>query len=377
MRRHRLLVGCVALLLMGCTQTSISAQPPINISIAGSTSFSPVLFDLTEAFVAQNPNVTFDLRGGGSRFGEEQLRDSKVDFAASTYLLGSDAGSDAGSGATGERPAAASANVDLSATQNNDGSDGAASGGGQGDAELVADGDVPPAPPASAQLSPIRIPIALDGLALIVNQNNRLASLSLTQLQEIYNGRILDWSDVDGTPGEIQLVVREDDSGAQALFEERVMGDKSVSLTAVIMPSNLDVLQYVAVHPTAIGYLSRGYITQRIEAGNRLADQAEALNQTGVDNQVDAASATVNGEPAVEGSGYLEPYLADQERVRAVSIDGQLPTAANISDQTYLLIQPLYLESATEPTGWQALFIDFVLSPSGQAIVSRYHIPVR
>jgi len=41
------------------------------------------------------------------------------------------------------------------------------------------------------------------------------------------------------------------------------------------------------------------------------------------------------------------------------------------------LTQPLYLITRGAPTGRVRQFIDFVLSPAGQAIVAQYHAPIR
>jgi phosphate transport system substrate-binding protein len=145
---------------------------------------------------------------------------------------------------------------------------------------------------------------------------------------------------VGGSEAEVVLVSREDGSGARKLFEDRVMEDKAVSLTAVVMPTSRDVVEYIGKTPNAIGYVSRGLVADALRANN-------------------VATATP------------EPDL------RVVPINGVLPTLDALRDQSYPLIQPLYLVSMGEPRGWTRQFVDFVLSPAGQAIVRRYHLPVR
>ena len=58
-------------------------------------------------------------------------------------------------------------------------------------------------------------------------------------------------------------------------------------------------------------------------------------------------------------------------------VEGVAPTVAAIKEQRYALAQPLYLITRGEPQGRVRQFIDFVLSPAGQAIVARYHAPIR
>jgi ABC-type phosphate transport system substrate-binding protein len=64
-------------------------------------------------------------------------------------------------------------------------------------------------------------------------------------------------------------------------------------------------------------------------------------------------------------------------RVRVVPVDGELPTLAALRARSYPLIQPLYLVSRGQTRGNVRQFVDFVLSPAGQTIVRRYHLPVR
>ena len=127
------------------------------------------------------------------------------------------------------------------------------------------------------------------------------------------------------------------------------MGDDRVSLTAVVMPSSADVAAYVAKRPDAIGYLSRG------EVAGLFAADADA----------DAAAP----QPATTPAAW--------PRVKIVRVEGQLPTVENLAEQRYALIQPLYLITRGAPAGWPRRFIDFVLSPAGQAIIAQYHAPIR
>jgi len=197
--------------------------------------------------------------------------------------------------------------------------------------------------------SAIRTPIGIDGLTLIVHPSNPIENLTTEQLQALYRGNILTWAEVGGSLTEVLLTSREDGSGSRQLFETRIMGKDRVSLTAVVMPSNADTVAYVAKHPDAIGYVSRAYVTP-------LLDPTDQRNQS----------------PA--GSAQNAP---DTPAVKVVALDGQLPTQPALQSQSYPLLQPIYLVSPTRPTGWLQQFIDFALSPAGQAIVGRYHARVR
>jgi phosphate transport system substrate-binding protein len=256
----------------------------------------PVLYDLTSAFTRQHPTILFELTGSTSTTAEEQVMAAQIDLAASTL---------------------------ISST--------VADGGGQN----------------TRQSTAIRIPIGLDGLALIVHPDNPVAKLSLAQLQALYSGRTLAWAEVGGPPLEVLLISREEGSGNRQLFETRVMGEERVSLTAVVMPTNRDVIDYVAAHPNAIGYVSRAYVTVAVEQASQSPPAANAVQP-------------------IDAPGVKVVVLADQ-----------LPTQQAIQSQNYPLIQPLYLVSRVRPSGALQQFIDFALSPAGQAIVARYHGRVR
>lgn len=276
-------------LLAGCAQALVATPAPVNITLVGATAMQPVLFDLTAEYSRQHPHVRFEVRGGGSTVGEEWASNGQAQLAASTLVEG----------------------------------DTAASGRAGRGVRLV------------------RIPIGIDGLAIVVHPTNPVTDLTLADLRALYSGRLLDWSELGGESSEVLLVSREDGSGSRILFERRVMGAEPVSLTAVVMPTSADVVAYVARTPQAIGYVSRAYVTDALP---------------GAAERGDASS---------------------PNRVRVVALEGQLPTLASLRDQSYALAQPLFLISRGEPQGQARLFIDFVLSPSGQAIVERYHARVR
>lgn len=51
--------------------------------------------------------------------------------------------------------------------------------------------------------------IALDGIAVIVNAQNKVADLTVEQIAKIFTGEITDWSQVGGDPGTISCIGRE------------------------------------------------------------------------------------------------------------------------------------------------------------------------
>ena len=276
---------------------------PVTVTVVGSTEMRPLLIELTAAYSERNPHLQFILRGGGSRLGEQWLASGRADIAASAAVYP--------------------------------------------DAELPAD--------------LVRIPIGLDGIALIVHNDNPVDALTLAQIRDLYRGRTLKWEDIQRdrrpTPaaqlnwkdvggGEVLLVSREEGSATRAFFEERVMGTDQVSWTAVVMPTSSDVVEYVASHRAAIGYVTSAYLS-------RTGESAEEKRE----------------------SGPLPAAIA--RAVKAVSVEGRLPYGADLVDHQYPLARPLYL--FIRQSGEPALedIVNFALGAEGQSIVARYHTPIR
>jgi len=168
--------------------------------------------------------------------------------------------------------------------------------------------------------------VAIDGIAIIVHPSNSVNNLSLEELRWIFSGEIWDWADLKGKPGDIQVVSREDGSGTRDTFEIYAMGSQRVTLTALVMPATDAILDHVASNPQSIAYVSAGNL---------------------------------------------------REDVKPIRVEGVEPTTERIMDSTYPLSRPFLMVTQTEPQGEVRAFLDFVLSPPGQAIVAKRHARIR
>ncbi len=220
-------LACALALTASCEQSEVATPRPVVVQVAGATSMHPVLQDLAAAFTKRHPSVLIDIRGGGSALGETRVRNGRSALAASTLLPEySDTPASATAPlAAGVQPGAVATAPTRSATP----------------------ADVTPVAPVAAALT--RAPIGIDSIAVIVHGDNPVSSFTSLQLREIFGGRILDWKELGNDWGEIVLVSREDGSGTRSAFESRIMGDQPVSLTAVVMPTSKDVVEYVAKNP--------------------------------------------------------------------------------------------------------------------------------
>ena len=180
---------------------------------------------------------------------------------------------------------------------------------------------------------PIEHAVALDALSVYVHKDNPISTISLEDVAEIYGdkGTIEKWSQLGAkVPGcdsdTIVRVGRQNSSGTYVYFREAVLGaQREYRLGSIDQSGSKDVVVLVGRTPCAIGYSGMAYITPEVK------------------------SLTVSkkkGEPAV---------AATKE------------TAMN---KTYPLARALYFYSPGEPKPQVKEFLDWVLSPEGQQIVS-------
>jgi len=291
-----LLMALVLSFLSACAgvRAPSPTPTPVSITISGSSAMVPLVTALAEAFQEQHAAATVVIQPGNSYQGLRQLVSGAVDLGAVSVAL----------------------------------SDGVWAA-----------------------------PIALNGIALVVHPDTPLDNLTLAQVHSVFGGQTWRWSDlgIDWTEDEILVVSREHGSGTRMGFEALVMayaagvdcqpvlaiepeanadyavqvqacGGSPTTPMAVVMPGSVAVVEYVAAHHGAMGYVSQDYVSSQ---------------------------------------------------VKAVRVEGLSPAPADVREGGYHLVQPFYLVAAQEPKGAARQFVDFCLSPEGQAIVARRHVPVR
>jgi phosphate binding protein len=173
--------------------------------------------------------------------------------------------------------------------------------------------------------------IAMEGIAVVVNPQNPVANLTYTQLRGIFNGTISNWAEVGGENLPITVVIRDSSSGTYAFFQEEVLlGEKYRQDDVFVSPTSGAVLQEVAYNTRAIGYIGFAYLDETV-----------------------SALALDNGQEFIEA------------------------TTDNVLREDYPLARSLQYYTDGEPTGLTKDFIDYVMSPEGQGVVSDVgYIPV-
>jgi phosphate transport system substrate-binding protein len=161
-------------------------------------------------------------------------------------------------------------------------------------------------------------PICVDAIAIIVNPHNSVTNLTLNQTRDIYTGAITNWNQVGGNNAKINVVNREQGSGTRDGVQKIVLKGGNFSTGGIQQSSTGAVKSYVAGDSNAIGYI----------ATNALDNSVKALN-----------------------------------------INNVAPNYGNIADGSYVIQRYLLFVTNGVPTGLAASFINYTLSPSGQAIL--------
>lgn len=106
--------------------------------------------------------------------------------------------------------------------------------------------------------------VAIDGIAMIVNNENTVADLTVRQIADIYKGEITNWSEVGGNNAPIVLIGREAASGTRDGFES-ITDTEDLCKYSQELTSTGDVIQTVSSNPNAIGYASLASVKDTVK----------------------------------------------------------------------------------------------------------------
>jgi phosphate transport system substrate-binding protein len=229
-----------------------------SITLAGSTAFQPFAEKLADQYMQINKNVNVTVQGGGSAVGIQSANSGAAQIGmADLVVLPDEAKS-------------------LTATI-----------------------------------------VAKDGIAIVVNPNNKVTNLTTDQIRDIFNGKISNWKEVGGTDALITVVSREAGSGTRSSFEQ-IVKDITLMKDALIQDSNGTIRETVANDANSIGYLSHGLVN---------------------------------------------------EKIKALKVDNNECTPESILTGNYKLVRPIYLLVKGNLEGEIKNFIDYILSADGQQTI--------
>jgi phosphate transport system substrate-binding protein len=247
------------ILVLGLIITSGCSRNSAAVVIAGSTSVQPFAEVLAEEYMILHPGLTIDVQGGGSAAGIMAAKSNTADIGMSSRAL-------------------------------------------KGDETTL-----------------WFVEIAKDGLAIVINPENPIITLTLEQVRDIYSGKVSDWSLLGGSTAKIHVFTREEGSGTRSSFESLVMAGTQIMPQSMVQDSNGAVRQLVADDRNAIGFISLGLV---------------------------------------------------DETVKAVALNGVMPSREHVIDGSYTLSRPFLFLCSSAPTGLSKDFIDFTLSEKGKELLN-------
>ena len=161
--------------------------------------------------------------------------------------------------------------------------------------------------------------VALDGIAIIVNEACPVEDLSLEQIASIFTGEISDWSELGGEAGAIACIGREAGSGTRDGFES-ITGTEDTCVLSQELTSTGAVIEAVKSNPNAIGY----------------ASLSSAENQEGI-KMVTVGGVACSEETVLDGSYVIQrPFLlvtkADTQLSEAAQAFFDFATSADAND---------------------------------------------
>lgn len=259
-----LLCGAVMVsgLVVGCGSGSSSEGNTAKITISGSTSVGPTMEALAEAY-EKNNDVKIEIQQVGSSAGIKNAIDGISDLAMSSRDLKDEE------------------------AQNLD-----------------------------------ETKMAIDGIAVVTNAENKVEDLTVEQVKDIFTGKITNWKEVGGEDAPIVVVSREEGSGTRDGFQE-ILGFESGELIkdAQICDGSGNIKSTVEGNKNAISYLSFGYV-------------GDTLN--------------------------------------ALKIDGIEANDDNVIDGKYPISRPFLILNKKDTLSDEAkAFVDFIMSEEGQNIVAE------
>lgn len=106
--------------------------------------------------------------------------------------------------------------------------------------------------------------IAIDGIAVCTNLENKINNLSSKQLNEIFTGKIKNWSELKGPNAPIVVLGRDEASGTKTCFE-RLINAKNSCAYSIMLDSNGKIKEKIKNDRDAIGYISLSNVDNSVK----------------------------------------------------------------------------------------------------------------
>lgn len=194
----------------------------------------------------------------------------------------------------------------------------------------------------SKKFEPHSYKLALDGIALIVNRNNPDTLITVDQFRQILIGKATKWNEVypNSNLGKITLVFDNPNSSTVRYAIDSICGGLPLSENLNAQKKNIEVLNYVAKNPSAIGVIGVNWLSNKIDTTNLTF------------NDVVRVMSVSNEAIATEDNSY-KPY-------QAYLYYGDYPLTRNV-----------YIINNDPRTSLPSGFTSFLTSDKGQRIILK------
>ena len=263
-------VALSAAVLAGCSGGAAEETVEGTVTTDGSTSMEKVIGGLGEAFEEENPGVTFTYNPTGSGSGITAVTEGRCDIGLSSRNLKDE---------------------ELA----------------QGLTETV---------------------LAKDGIAIVVNPENKVEDLTVEQIADIFTGKITNWKEVGGDDAEIVLIGREAGSGTRDGFES-ITGTEEACQYRQELTSTGDVITTVAGNPAAIGYASLASVQDSVKAVTvgGVAPTEETIADGSYAVQRPFILVTKEGEQLSDAAQAFFDYATSEAANEIITSAGVVPAA--------------------------------------------------
>lgn len=236
---------------------SLAQRPPTRLLLTGSTTMAPLMVEIARRFESRPLQTPVEVQMGGSGRGISDVRQGKADIGMVSRTLG------------------------------------------ETERDLYS------------------IPIARDGVAVIVHRDNPVNALSDRQLLDIYTGKIANWRQVGGRDAAMHILAGGPEGGSSELFSHYLgLAYEQIKTQKRIGP-NAERIAAVAADPDAIIWVSVG--------------EAERKAREGIP-------------------------------VKLLAVNGVIASSKNVRSGNYPLSRPLSLATRGTPSGAARTFIEYCVS---------------
>lgn len=198
--------------------------------------------------------------------------------------------------------------------------------------------------------------LAIDGIAIIVNNANDIDELGMDDLKDIFTGKVKKWGEVYPTQlknDSIKVVFDGNGTGALHYIQDKFNGGKALAINYFAQKNTLDVFKAVEAHKNVMGVVGVSWINSDLKGvQSTLVERVEALQ-------------TNNAPP--------ENNFTDRIKVMSIRAEDQIkgvkPYQAYLYDGSYPLFRTIYAIDASPNGSPDHDFFVFITSAIGQKII--------